>query len=261
VVDVQDTGGFADAIDRIYSGSLDGMTIRGVFSEAEVERAVGRLWEYRSEFVDHGTVAMFGTAIVGSDDDRAKYHLDAPAMNERLDTLFDGGFTRRIESVLSRVGGGRPVVVPEDGPDRPYVPATVRVLPGDGGIIHAHTANEFCDVWPAYAHLRDIARMRDSLSYFITAQAPEEGGELMLYGLDWDDTPDDVLALSMSQERDDLLEASADTGISPGPGDMVLFTGGRIWHRVTPVRGTRPRVTVGGFVAESRDGTRLYYWS
>jgi hypothetical protein len=128
-------------------------------------------------------------------------------------------------------------------------------------VIHAHTANEFCDVWPAYAHLRDIARMRDSLSYFITAQAPEAGGELFLYDLDWDDTPDDVLALSMGPARDELLERFPGRTIALAAGDMVLFTGGRIWHRVVPVRGERPRVTVGGFVAESHDGAQLFYWS
>jgi len=261
VVDAEDLGGFADAVDRIYAGSLDGMTIRGVFTSAEMQAAVDRLWGFRPEFVDHGTVAMLGTAIVGSDDDRAAYHLDAPSMNDKLTALFQGTFSDRIEGVLSRLGGDRPVLVPDDGPSRPYVPATVRVLPGDGGVIHAHTANEFCDVWPAYAHLRDIARMRDSLSYFVTAQAPEAGGELLLYELEWDDTPADVRASSMSPERDELLERFAGRAIVPGPGDMVLFTGGRIWHRVVPVRGGRPRVTVGGFVAESRDGADLYYWS
>jgi hapalindole-type alkaloid chlorinase len=260
-VDSSDLDAWDDAIDRIYVGSLDGMTVRGVFTEAEVEAVTERLWDFRPEFVDHGTVAMLGTAIVGSDDDRDRYHADAPAMNDRLEVLFEGEFRDRIEQVLGRVGGRRPVQVPEDGPHRPYVPATARVLPADGGVIHAHTANEFCDVWPAYAHLREIARMRNSLSYFVLAQTPDAGGDLLLYDLDWEDTPADVRALEMSPERDALLDPFAGTGVLPGPGDMVLFNGGRIWHRVQPVRGEQPRVTVGGFVGLSHDGDTVYYWS
>ncbi|HYF44670.1 MAG TPA: 2OG-Fe(II) oxygenase [Acidimicrobiales bacterium] len=260
-VDAEDLDGHADAIEAIYEGRLDGMTIKGVFTPSEARAVVERLEQHRSSFVDHGSVEMFGTAIVGSEDDRADYHRDAPGMNPKLEALFDGRFRSRIEEVLGRVGGGRPVDVPQDGADRPYVPATVRVLPSGRGVIHGHTANEFCNVWPAYAHLRDIARMWNSLSYFIVAQPPEDGGELVLYDLDWDDTPEAILALPMGPERDALLERSASQGISPKAGDMVLFTGGRIWHRVAPVRGTVPRVTVGGFVALSAEGDRIYYWS
>jgi hapalindole-type alkaloid chlorinase len=254
-------GDLADAISSIYDGSLDGMTIRGVFAPDEVAEAVRRLERHREQFVDHGTVLMFGTAIVGSDDERSLYHRTAPAMTADLEELFPQGFASRIEQVLGRVGRGRPVRVPDDGPERTYVPATARILPASGGVIHGHTANEFCDVWPAYEHLRRTARMWNSLSYFITAQAPESGGGLMLYDLVWDDTPEDVLALAMSPERDELLSRFPGRVVQPGAGDMVLFTGGRIWHRVEPVQGTTPRITVGGFVAESADGAEVLYWS
>ena len=260
-VDAADLGDHGMSIDRIYDGELAGMTIRSVFSAEEVSAVVDRLSDFRDQYVDHGSVAMFGTAIVGSEDDRARYHEAAPVMNDDLETLFEGQFRSRIEGVLSQAGGGRDATVPDDGPDRPYVPATVRMLPGDGGVIHAHTGNEFCDVWPAYTHLRSIARLKDSLSYFITAQPAEAGGRLMVYDLSWEDTPEHVLELDMGPDRDPLLASYQEDAIDLGPGDVVLFTGGRLWHRVEPVRGDTPRVTVGGFVAESHDRSPLYYWS
>jgi hypothetical protein len=256
-----DLDGYADAVARIYAGEVDGLTIRGVFTPEEVAEAVQRLEGHRDEFVDHGTVAMFGTAIVGSDDERTLYHDTAPAMTEALEELFPTGFRSRIEEMLVRVGGGRRPRVPEDGPGRTYVPATIRVLPPGAGVIHAHTANEFCNVWPAYEHLRRTARMWNSLSYFVTAQAPDAGGGLQLYDLDWDDTPEDVLALAMGPERDAALARFEDRVVEPGAGDVVLFTGGRIWHRVEPVRGSTARVTVGGFVAESTEADEVIYWS
>lgn len=260
-VDVDGLGDLPDAISAIYEGSIDGLTIRNVFSADEVAEAVRRLEGHRDEFVDHGHVAMFGTAIVGSDDERSLYHRTAPKMTADLEGLFPRGFADRIERVLGQVGRHRPVRVPDDGPERPYVPATARILPPAGGVINAHTANEFCNVWPAYDHLRRTARMWNSLSYFITAQAPDAGGGLMLYDLVWDDTPPDVLELAMSPERDARLARFDGRVIRPGAGDMVLFTGGRIWHRVTPVEGTVPRITIGGFVAESADGAEVFYWS
>ncbi len=252
---------YPDAIDRIYDGSLDGMTIRGVLDPAEVTRAIERAECFRPEFKDHGKQLMFGTPLVGADETRSDYFANAWQINSRLADLFDSDFTARIGAVLSTVAGGRPAVVPTEGPGREYVPATFRFLPPGQGVMHAHTANEFCNVWSSYDHLRSTARMWNSLSYFIVGEQPDVGGDLVLYDLEWDDTPTDIAALPMSQERDDLLARFPQRPIAPEPGDMILFTGGRIWHRVAPVSGTRRRVTIGGFVALSLDGDRVFFWS
>jgi hypothetical protein len=49
--------------------------------------------------------------------------------------------------------------------------------------------------------------------------------------------------------------------IKPKKGDMILFQGGNIWHRVETVRGNIPRITFGGFIGISIDKTKFYYWS
>jgi len=261
-VHVSDLSGFANAIERIYDGDLDGMTIRNVIDPVELTRAIEILEQHHeSDFRDHGEQTLYGTALVGADDDRSNYFADAGLINDRLHGLFEESFTDRIERVLSAVGGGRRTEVPSEGPGRDYVPATFRFLQPGLGVMHAHTANEFCNAWSAYSHLRNIARMWNSLSYFVVAEAPDEGGELVLYDLVWDDTPDDVRALPMSQDRDELLERFDQRPVAPGAGDMILFTGGRIWHRVAPVRGDRRRVTIGGFVALSNDDDTILYWS
>lgn len=260
-VDLADIGGLPDAIEQIYDGSLDGLTIRGVFSDEEVATGVQRAREHADEFRDHGEQIMFGTALVGADDARKDYFAGAPVINDRIGTLFDVDFVGRVAGVLSTLGGGRPAVVPEEEGRGSYVPATLRFLPPGRGVMHAHTANEFCNAWDAYAHLREIARMWNSLSYFVVGQAPDSGGELTLYDLMWDDTPDDVRALGMSQERDDLLARFDTSPIRLTAGDMIVFTGGRIWHRVTPVDGATERVTIGGFVALSQDEERVLFWS
>lgn len=260
-VDLADIESLPDAIEQIYDGSLDGLTIRGVFTEEEVTTGVQRARGHADEFRDHGEQIMFGTALVGADDAREAYFAGAPIINDRIDTLFDVDFVGRVAGVLSTLGGGRPAVIPEEEGRGSYVPATLRFLPPGRGVMHAHTANEFCNAWDAYAHLREIARMWNSLSYFVVGQAPESGGELTLYDLMWDDTPDDVRALAMSQERDDLLARFDTSPIRLSAGDMILFTGGRIWHRVTPVDGATERVTIGGFVALSQDEERVLFWS
>ncbi len=249
------------AIEDIYAGRLDGVSIRGVFTPDEVAAAVERIRSHSDEFVDHGTTIMFGTALVGSQPDRADYYAGTTTITDRIGGWFDRDFVERVGGIISAFAGGRPAVVPSE-PDRgDYTPATVRFLPPGRGVMHAHTANEFCNVWDAYGHLREIAVMWDSLSYFVVGQAPDGGGTLVVYDLMWDDTPEDVLSLSMSPERDELLERFGTRATDLRAGDMILFTGGRIWHRVEPVVGSRERVTIGGFVALSRDDECVYFWS
>jgi hypothetical protein len=42
---------------------------------------------------------------------------------------------------------------------------------------------------------------------------------------------------------------------------MLLFDGGRYYHRVSKVIGRSPRRTIGGFLGFSRQRDRVYYWS
>ena len=44
-------------------------------------------------------------------------------------------------------------------------------------------------------------------------------------------------------------------------GDMVIFDSGRHVHRVSPVVGARPRVTLGGFLTADVARSRVAYWS
>ncbi len=260
-VDVANIDGIAGAVSRIYDGTLDGLTIRNVFDPSEMAAAVERIREHSAEFIDHGEQIMFGTALVGADGNRQAYLDDVHTMHDGIPGIFGSDFMSRVSEIISVAADGAPVTVPTEPDGRPYTPATIRLLPPDRGVMHAHTANEFCNVWDAYNHLRDIARMWNSLSYFVLVQAPDAGGDLVVYDLMWDDTPDEIQQLSMSQERDVLLEAFDPVPRSLGAGDMVLFTGGRIWHRVTPVTGSTERVTVGGFAATASDADGVYIWS
>lgn len=260
-VAADDAADHPTAIEDIYAGRLDGISIRSAFTPEEVAAAVERIRSHGEEFVDHGTTIMFGTALVGSQPDRSDYYAGTATITDRIGTWFDRDFVDRVGGIISAFAGGRPAVVPSEPGRGDYTPATVRFLPPDRGVMHAHTANEFCNVWDAYGHLREIAVMWNSLSYFVVGQAPDGGGNLVLYDLMWDDTPEDVLSLSMSPERDELLERFGTRATDLRAGDMILFTGGRIWHRVEPVVGDRERVTIGGFVALSQDDECVYFWS
>ncbi|MFT6708882.1 MAG: hypothetical protein ACJATF_003746, partial [Flavobacteriales bacterium] len=44
-------------------------------------------------------------------------------------------------------------------------------------------------------------------------------------------------------------------------GDMFVFSGGRIWHRVEHVKGKTTRITLGGFIGKSKIDEGYKFWA
>ena len=81
------------------------------------------------------------------------------------------------------MAGGRKVLVPEM-PDRGrYKPCTVRFLAPNKDEMQAHVGNEFITGLQQYDHIKSLLSLQDQLSYFLVLQAPEAGGELVLFDL------------------------------------------------------------------------------
>lgn len=277
-IDAADVGRYPSLIDDIRAGRADGVIVRGVLPPDAVAAAVGRLARRdpplpRTVFPgftdDERAPYVLGRTIVSCAPDLGEYFADATALRGSLPALFrEGpGFEARLEGVFSALAGGRPASVPA-GPDgTTYTPATIRVLP-DGNEIGVHVGKSFM-LLPQAWHLSRSVNVAEQLSYFVTLTAPEGGGELVVYSLEWADVElylpkageargSNVYAPSGAVQFIELCDRES---YRPGEGDMILFDGGRYFHRVTHVRGAHPRRTIGGFLSLSLDQTTVSYWS
>jgi hypothetical protein len=275
-VDVADVGDHADAIAAMYAKHLDGMIVRGVLPPAAVDAAVRSLdadtlpkWQF-PDYADRAEPAYtIGRPIVGADPTLEAYFDDAVFQRARLRTLFDGhlDFEQRLYGVVSALAGGLPVDVAPGPGSKTCPPATVRVLP-ENTEIGIHVGNEFIRM-PQAEHLRSIVDMSDQISYFLPLSTPERGGELIVYGVEWQDCRSFLPASGPGRsnvwnEVTAVFEAFKDfgsTAFSPEPGDLLIFDGGRYFHRVAKTEGRRPRRTIGGFIGFSKGRERVYVWS
>ena len=85
-----------------------------------------------------------------------------------------------------------------------------------------------------------------------------------MFDLNWENTPARLVngdLLYYSEERNKELDPWYRFTLEPEEGDMILFSGGRIWHQVANLSGDKPRITIGGFGARSRDDKTFYFWS
>jgi hypothetical protein len=276
-VRAQETGtntptGCSDAIDRMYAGNLDVLIARGAVAPDVMRAAGDRMdrddasWARPNEKMPIEDIQVLGTDTPATPTYSAprgatldEYLASADRHRHATDQVFPQGFDTIgvIERELSKYAGGRPVEIPvaEDG--RRYVPFTVRRLV-DGRQIGAHH-----DYHYPLAMYKDLAPRLDTrtlISYVVTLRRPESGGDLWVYGVT-PETPAPKLPNGFSYDMPAVEAAFDSAHFSTDAGDLFLLASGRCLHRIEKVSGPRARVTLGGFLALDRDGSRVYYWS
>ncbi len=261
-LDVTEISQFPNGIDDIYTRQINGMIMRNVFSKADLATVVPPLLSdsppLKGTLLRHAFV--FGQALIVSPPDLQDYFQEAESFRQDCRRLFQESqdFETKVVEILGQLSGQRPIEVPPAPHNKTYTPATIRVL-RDGQFIAPHCGNQFLHGFPQYWHLSKLVELEDQLSCFVVLNAPDAGGDLVLYDLEWADTKTGRYRGEIPIEevigkcRRQVTRLSA--------GDMILFDGGRIWHEVSPVIGEAARITIGGFAALSQDHQRVYYWS
>lgn len=253
----------------MFNRDFEGMIIRNVLSPETVKQVVYRLENgaMKSLYLTRPTegvnrkykpIEIYGRTLIGTPlSDMKQYFNCAEEFRQECSNLFreDPSLEERVEYVLHGLSG-LPVQIP-NGPEEGqiYTPATIRVL-FDGDEMPIHAGNQLIRL-PQSEHLNTLIDITDQFSYFIPITVPEAGGELIIYSLEWN--PEEK---SEEKAVDSLFEQTYDSlAVAPAPGDMLVFDGGRYYHRVTPVLGSQPRRTIGGFMAFSKQHDVFYYWS
>jgi hypothetical protein len=247
-----------------------GMIVRGFFDPVTVDAVVSQLKEggpMGELFISPHRVikdlpyrppGFFGRALLGSPD-MSQYFATAAAFREQCKVVFGRPhFEERLQSVFEQLAGGRRIAVPTNAEGQIYAPATIRILP-PGHEIKLHVGNDFLRTKAAEYLSTFMDTKADQLSFFMPLSVSTTGGELIVYTRKWsEDEPADT---QLYMRHDEAVEGCPSLSLVPGPGDLLMFNGGRFFHRVSMVEGEGERWTIGGFMALSRDQSQFYYWS
>lgn len=281
-IDVSELDNFSNAIKDIYDKKYDGIIIRNVCNSDEVAVMKSAIEEMDTGImvptgVGHSFPRIFAQLVKPNDNFSTKresiksYFKECETLQETLKHHMKFDFTERIETIFRQISGGRTIEVPKglDNEGR-YPSSSIRINYPGKGFIMVHCGNYFQQEFPQfYEHLITEVNVKDQLSYFLTVNPAEVGGELTLFDLLWesgqtkrDSSVDNEIILPNGK----LLDSSPNSllkrmKVKPDAGDLLIFSGGPIWHKVELVEGTQNRITVGGFLSFTEDGDTIKYWT
>lgn len=276
-VDASDLSAYFDGIDRLQNETLDGFIIRNVFNRAELDKMIAahdKLGPETKYISDTGMVfypipfSRIDQTVEGAQEEMKKYFLEYEEIWKNFPTQFGVDYEGRVHEVLTKIAGGRKLETPRGPNDVGYYsPAGLKhLIPGEGHF-KAHCGNLFHKEFPTfYTHMNQISKVENQMSYFVMIDKPLKGGELTIYDVLWTEAEIRLKGDTVLQGKNgELYDLEDETKVrrqhlDPGPGDMIVFSGGRIWHKVELVQYTR-RLTCGGFVSLSIDDTKLFTWS
>lgn len=174
----------------------------------------------------------------------------------------------KMNAIFSSIKNAPKIEIPKiPSTQHQYSPFTFRELfPGDG-CLKAHCENLFFQEFPSFfSKINAFSTLENQLSFFIVLQRPEVGGELTLFDIIWNENQQRIKDTKIKLENNVTYEFDNATTLKrdyyhPPVGSLVVFSGGKIWHRVEKVIEAPSRITLGGFLSFSHDKTKLYTWS
>lgn len=291
VIDVEAMGGFPDAIAEMLTGRRKGLLVRGAFSPDACETLVSRMESERAlrgrleplyipvpqerntmgeALLDADAPLVYGSLIFGTPlilatrgQGPTHYLENARRFRELVERCWEltPGFEERFTKLLERVAGGRRVApILHEGGDA-FAPLHIKGIEERGGLA-IHCGNE--------THNRDLLELLSQyidvkvgqISYLVLLRKPTGGGGLRVYDLEWT-SPDGQRVQNANRTASEtiaLCESHGFADLDPEVGDVILFDGGRYFHRVNEITGATSRWTAQGFLALSHDHETIHYW-
>jgi hypothetical protein len=279
---VTDLNDYPNAIKDIYEKKYNGIIIRNVCSPEEVAKIKTAIETMNTDImmptgVGYTYPRLFAQVVKPDDDfsgerDNIKsYFSECEKLPETLKNHIEFEIKERLESDFSKISGNRTIDLPPgiDHEGR-YPGASIRVNYPGKGFIMIHCGNYFQQEFPQfYDHLTSEVNVKDQLSYFLTVNPAEIGGELTLFDLLWEPgqtktsaRADNEVFLTNGESLDTSLNSPLKRmKVKPEAGDLLIFSGGPIWHKVELVEGNENRITIGGFLSFTEDEGTIKYWT
>lgn len=254
-----------DLIAKIFDKELDLILIKNSLPKDSISKVISILNNIPDELTFPTPFGiLYGKTLVGSMGELKNYSDIGLKLNNFIRKKVDVDLNALCEDSIFKLSKrSTPLKLANtDGVD--YSGYTIKVFNPQKGGLHVDIGSEFLKLLPECEELAKKVKNTHQISFFYVLQAPEKGGELTLFDLDWESSPPNLIDKKnfySHEEREKFFLSRRKYIIKPEVGDLIVFNGGQVWHKVNDVIGTKDRVTFGGFLGRSLDGAELLYWN
>ena len=248
----------SNACEQICKGNLGGVLIKQVFSKEEIENARTKIKAKQNKTNTTNSWETTGISLTNVDGDIERYFKESFIFSLQLKDIFANNFETRLLSIFNSISGSQKLELAKTNDENKFIPGQIRILYPKKGGYKAHNEYELFKYYKLHEHLKPIVKEFEILSYFLVIDKPKIGGELILYDFLHEQTTSGMRKNFYTNQLDAYLGNFRKQYINPDIGDMVIFNGGRIWHKVADFDGDKNRITVGGFLLSSQDNQKIY---
>jgi len=256
--------------------SIDALVLKNFLSKNEIDTILNGLLSAPDNsltLLEQSKTYPFSFATLNRQspsfaDELYAYFQQCKAFSENATAQFGLDIQQKFTEILTLLNEGHPAHVFALDQSAAYLPYTFRIIVPQKNHINLHADNLFSLLAPEfYAPLKQVADVHNQLSFFTVLQKPEQGGELSLYNAAYDVAKDfNIEKQTIVLENGTHLHAGKADEVyrhkfNLQPGDLILFAGGQLYHRIEEVYGTKHRITLGGFLGYSTSNSDTYYWS
>lgn len=250
---------------------ISGVIIENFLNKNEIENIIQNIQSYPKLSSQAKGYFVFPPTCFHPDlldDLQTKYHNNVDVWEAEITSICQFNLKNRLVGIFNKLDGNLKVL-PLYGKEKNerFLFGNFRVMyeeTGNNATSNIHTGHALTirSKDYAYKHLMHDIDFDNQLSYFILLQKSEIGGEITLYEYTYNDYPT-VNQEGVFYDKNKTSFKPKDKEIHKyklNPGDLIVFKGGNIYHRVELVKGNMPRITFGGFLASDFKKENVYYW-
>jgi hypothetical protein len=261
------------SIERLYRQDLAALVIKSAFTQSYADQAVHQLlsthckdlWTSPNQGMPGGELKTIGaaatptfTAFTGPN---LETYASSSQQHQSHESLIFGNHsptpTQQLSQIFTELFQGKTTESPSLKDNLTWLPFNYRSLE-PGVQIYSHHDQHYR--LPIYEAMSDEWDRSNILSWFVTLQPAQHDGKLILYGL-WGSDPNIPMLPTRFIDTEALEKSYCKEIMNLSIGDLVIFDSGHHVHRVSPVKGSQSRITIGGFMTLNKKRDRLAFWS
>ena len=253
---------YKGVLQGLSNRELDGLIVRNLVDKETTSGFVSALEsnQYEMPLNKYYWGTVYGRVLTSKLNDLDKYYESALEYNTKQPSIWGPekvlNWQDFLGSILSMLYD-KQANIPHFSNGNSCHSSTIRFLSEGNGLV-THSDNRFPAEEPKFEDLKSISILEDVISYFVLLQKPSSGGELTVFNARWNNKQNHP---EHEHECIESIELEQSRTLELDVGDLLVFQGGDIYHRVEPIIGPIPRITIGGFITPSIDNTSVYFWS